>query len=55
MFLIPHPELYIKSAEVSEPVAVRYLGRDRTSGVLYNQASLPLGPFEMKSADLISK
>ncbi len=55
MFLISHPELYIKSAEVPEPVAVRYLGRDRTSGVLYNQASLPLGPFEMKSADLISK
>ena len=55
MVLIPLRELYIKSAEVSEPVAVRYLGRDRTSGVLYNQASLPLGPFEMKSADLISK
>ena len=55
MFLIPHPELYIKSAEVQEPVAVRYLGRARTAGVLYNQASLPLGPFEMKRADLISK
>ena len=23
----------------------RYLGKDRTMGVMYNQASLPLGPF----------
>jgi len=43
--LIDRAELKVKSDEVKEPVAVRYLGKDRTSGVLYNQASLPLGPF----------
>lgn len=45
--LVNHPALHLKSAEVKAPVAVRYLGCDRTSGVMYNQASLPLGPFEI--------
>ena len=45
--LIEHPELHLKSDEVAEPVAVRYMGRDRTVTTLYNQASLPLGPFEL--------
>ena len=45
--LIEHPELHLKSDAVAEPVAVRYMGRNRTAGVLYNQASLPLGPFEL--------
>ena len=31
---------------VADPVRVRYMGKPRTSGTLYNQASLPLGPFE---------
>ena len=46
--LIDHPELHLKSDAVAEPVAVRHMGRNRTSGVLYNQASLPLGPFELR-------
>ena len=46
--LIEHPELHLKSDAVAEPVAVRYMGQNRTSGVLYNQATLPLGPFELK-------
>ena len=45
--LIEHPELHLKSDAVAEPVAVRYMGQNRTSGVLYNQATLPLGPFEL--------
>jgi sialate O-acetylesterase len=44
---INHSALHLKSAEVKSPVAVRYLGRDRTSGVMYNQVALPLGPFEI--------
>ena len=44
---VDHPSLKVKSDKVAEPVAVRYMGQDRTVGVLYNQASLPLGPFEL--------
>jgi hypothetical protein len=29
-------------------VKVRYMGQPKTSGTLYNEASLPLGPFETK-------
>ena len=46
--LIDRPTLTLECAEVKEPLAVRYMGKDKTSGVMYNQASLPLGPFEIK-------
>ena len=46
--LIDHPEIKVKSDAVAEPVAVRYMGQNRTSGVIYNQATLPLGPFELR-------
>ena len=39
---------HVASEEVAEPKAVRYMGRPRTSGTLYNEASLPLGPFVAK-------
>lgn len=34
---------------VPEPLKVRYMGQPRTMGTLYNEASLPLGPFEAAS------
>ena len=37
--------LVVKSKDVPAPVKVRYLVRSRTMGSVYNQASLPLGPF----------
>ena len=43
--LVDHPQLSLRSEKVKEPVMARYLGKDRTMGVMYNQASLPLGPF----------
>lgn len=39
------PKLVLESDEVADPVAVRYMGRNRTAGTMYNEASLPLGPF----------
>ena len=42
---IDGPEIVLSSAEVSNPVKVRYMGKPLTSGTLYNEASLPLGPF----------
>ena len=39
-------EIVLASEAVSEPVKVRYMGQPRTAGTLYNEASLPLGPFE---------
>ena len=45
---IDGPELVLKSEQVPDPVRVRYMGQPRTSGILYNEASLPLGPFETK-------
>ena len=33
---------------IGAPAKVRYMGRPRTAGTLYNEASLPLGPFESK-------
>ena len=39
------PELHLRSEGVGHPVAVRYMGGERPTGTLYNQASLPLGPF----------
>ena len=41
-------EIVLSSEEVSEPTKVRYMGQPRTSSTLYNEASLPLGPFETK-------
>ena len=38
-------EIVLYSEDVPEPVKARYMGRPRTSGTLYNEASLPLGPF----------
>jgi len=45
---IDTPEIVLSSEAVPEPVKVRYMGKPRTSGTLYNEASLPLGPFETK-------
>ncbi len=39
-------ELVVKSAEVPVPEKVRYICRPQTMGTVFNQASLPLGPFE---------
>ena len=43
---IDGPELVLKSELVPDPVRVRYMGQPRTSSIIYNEASLPLGPFE---------
>ena len=40
--------IVLKSDAVAAPVKVRYLGQPRTSGTMYNEASLPLGAFETK-------
>lgn len=40
--------IVLSSESVPEPVKVRYMGKPRTTGTLYNEASLPLGPFETK-------
>ena len=41
-------DLVLEAEGVKEPVKVRYMGRDKTMGDLFNEASLPLGPFETK-------
>ena len=41
-------KIVLSSEGVLEPVKVRYMGKPRTTGTLYNEASLPLGPFETK-------
>ena len=46
---IDGPEIVLSSAEVANPIKVRYMGKPLTSGTLYNEASLPLGPFELTS------
>lgn len=40
--------LTVSSPKVSNPTKVRYLYKNRTAGTLYNEASLPLGPFISK-------
>ena len=45
---IDGPEIVLEAEGVPEPANVRYMGQPRTSGTLYNEASLPLGPFESK-------
>jgi len=47
-FVVEGPALVLASEEVAEPVRARYMGRNRTMGTLYNEMSLPLGPFETK-------
>ena len=44
---IDGPDIVLSCETVSSPVKVRYMGKPRTSGTLYNEAALPLGPFEM--------
>ena len=41
-------DLVLVAEGVEEPVRVRYLGKNKTMGNLFNEASLPLGPFETK-------
>ena len=43
---IDGPDIILASEAVSAPIKVRYMGKARTSGTLYNETSLPLGPFE---------
>ena len=43
---IDEPDIVLQSEKVANPLKVRYMGRPRTSGTMYNEASLPLGPFE---------
>ena len=38
-------DIVISSKDVPKPVKARYMGQPRTFGTLYNEASLPLGPF----------
>jgi len=45
---IDSSEIVLSSEAVPEPVKVRYMGKPRTAGTLYNEVSLPLGPFETK-------
>ena len=40
--------IILSSAAVPSPVKARYMGKPLVSGTLYNEASLPLGPFETK-------
>lgn len=39
-------KIVLVSKNVPAPVQARYMGKSRTAGTLYNEASLPLGPFE---------
>lgn len=41
-------QIILQSEKVPSPAKVRYLGAPRTAGTVYNQASLPLGAFEMR-------
>lgn len=40
--------IILASDKVAVPVKARYMGKNRTMGTLYNEVSLPLGPFETK-------
>ena len=40
--------IILASDKVPAPVKARYMGKNRTFGTMYNEASLPLGPFETK-------
>ncbi|MBQ4439739.1 MAG: hypothetical protein II909_01185 [Kiritimatiellae bacterium] len=41
------PSLILEAEGVAAPCGVRYMGRNKTCGTLYNELSLPLGPFEI--------
>ena len=45
---IDSAEIVLEAEGVAAPAKVRYMGQPRTAGTLYNEASLPLGPFESK-------
>lgn len=45
-YMIDAPYVLLKSEKVGAPVRVRYMGQCHTSGSLYSEMSLPLGPFE---------
>ena len=44
--IVKGESLVVAAESVPEPVKVRYLVRPRTMGTVFNQVSLPLGPFE---------
>ena len=48
---VAEPEIALRADGVPAPIRVRYMGRARTSGTLYNQMNLPLGPFEKGVSD----
>ena len=48
---IDGPDIVLSSEAVPSPIRVRYMGKPRTSGTLYNEAALPLGPFEMGNGE----
>ncbi len=41
-------DIVLSGKDVPNPVKARYMGQPRTFGTLYNEASLPLGPFETR-------
>ena len=46
--IVDGKDLIVSSEKVSNPVKVRYMGKNRTAGTLFNEVTLPLGPFEVK-------
>ena len=50
------PEVVLSCDGMRErPVKVRYMGASRTSGTLYNEMSLPLGPFDSAAVVALRK
>ena len=43
---IDGPDIVLSAVAVPAPEMVRYMGKPMTSGTLYNESSLPIGPFE---------
>jgi sialate O-acetylesterase len=43
--IVKGKDLIISSEKVPNPVKVRYMGKNRTAGTLFNEGNLPLGPF----------
>ena len=52
---IDEPRIVLRSDAVASPSAVRYMARDRTAGTVYNQVSLPLGPFGEDAARKVTR
>ena len=46
--IVDGKDLIVSSEKVPNPVKVRYMGKNRTAGTLFNEVTLPLGPFEVK-------